>query len=141
MTSGSTDTPSARVTNLYRDEILDGARLPVLHVAYTPCLPPLEYEAPAATPRHQRGHQFDKVEICVNFVEPEALGLRAREPGRCGLRRFVRRLGILHRVSRCARGPELHAARKFGVAIWAAVLQEWLDSARALVPRFPGAPC
>ena len=35
-TSGGFPTAEVPVTNLYRDEILDGERLPICHVAYTP---------------------------------------------------------------------------------------------------------
>jgi seryl-tRNA synthetase len=58
------------VTNLYRDEILDEARLPICLTAYTPCF---RAEAGAAG-RDTRGiirqHQFQKVEL-VKFCKPE----------------------------------------------------------------------
>ena len=58
------------VTNLYRDEILEGTELPIKHAAYTSCF---RREAGAAG-RETRGilrmHQFDKVEL-VKFVLPE----------------------------------------------------------------------
>src|SRR5207244_2469136 len=57
------------VTNLHRDEILDGTRLPLGYTAYTPCF---RREAGAAG-RDTRGllrvHQFDKVEL-VRFARP-----------------------------------------------------------------------
>ena len=63
-------TAEVPVTNMYRGEILDGASLPVKHVAYTACF---RAEAGAAG-RDTRGlirqHQFDKVEL-VKFVRPE----------------------------------------------------------------------
>ena len=63
-------TAEVPVTNMYRGEILDGACLPVKHVAYTACF---RAEAGAAG-RDTRGlirqHQFDKVEL-VKFVHPE----------------------------------------------------------------------
>src|SRR5213078_4379206 len=65
--------PTAEVplTNLHRDEILDGARLPLGYTAYTPCF---RREAGAAgkdTRGLLRVHQFDKVEL-VRFVCPES---------------------------------------------------------------------
>ncbi|MDI3316861.1 MAG: serine--tRNA ligase [Bacillota bacterium] len=64
-------TAEVPVTNLYRDEILDGARLPIKHCAYTACF---RSEAGAAG-RDTRGlirqHEFDKVEL-VKFVTPES---------------------------------------------------------------------
>src|SRR5690606_10120032 len=63
-------TAEVPVTNLHRDEILDGESLPRYYAAYTPCF---RQEAGAAG-RDTRGlirnHQFDKVEL-VKFVEPE----------------------------------------------------------------------
>ncbi len=62
-------TAEVPVTNLYRDEILDGEVLPLAYVAYTPCF---RREAGAAgkdTRGLLRVHQFDKVEL-VRFVEP-----------------------------------------------------------------------
>jgi len=63
-------TAEVPVTNLYRDEILDDARLPIRFTAYTPCF---RAEAGAAG-RDTRGiirqHQFQKVEL-VKFTRPE----------------------------------------------------------------------
>jgi len=63
-------TAEVPVTNLYRDEILDEAKLPIWLTAYTPCF---RAEAGAAG-RDTRGiirqHQFQKVEL-VKFVRPE----------------------------------------------------------------------
>jgi len=63
--------PTAEVplTNLHRDEIMDGGKLPLAYTAYTPCF---RREAGAAG-RDTRGllrvHQFDKVEL-VRFARP-----------------------------------------------------------------------
>ena len=63
-------TAEVPVTNIHRDEILDGARLPIKLRGLTPCF---RREAGAAG-KDTRGlirvHQFDKVEL-VKFVEPE----------------------------------------------------------------------
>jgi seryl-tRNA synthetase len=63
-------TAEVPVTNLYRDEIVDGTDLPIKLAAYTACF---RREAGAAG-RETRGllrmHQFDKVEL-VKFVLPE----------------------------------------------------------------------
>src|SRR5436190_8000900 len=63
-------TAEVPVTNLYRDETLDGARLPISLVAYTPCF---RSEA-GSYGKDVRGiirqHQFQKVEL-VKFVRPE----------------------------------------------------------------------
>src|SRR6202162_2541925 len=63
-------TAEVPVTNLYRDEVLDSARLPVSLTAYTPCF---RSEA-GSYGRDVRGiirqHQFQKVEL-VQFTRPE----------------------------------------------------------------------
>jgi seryl-tRNA synthetase len=63
-------TAEVPVTNYYRDEILEDAKLPIYFTAYTPCF---RAEAGAAG-RDTRGiirqHQFQKVEL-VKFVRPE----------------------------------------------------------------------
>lgn len=63
-------TAEVPVTNLHRDEILDGASLPLKYVAYTACF---RREAGAAG-KDTRGvirvHQFNKVEL-VKFTTPE----------------------------------------------------------------------
>src|SRR5471032_2528120 len=64
-------TAEVPVTNLYADEILDAAQLPIAHVAYTACF---RREAGAAgkdTRGYVRLHQFDKVEM-VRFTTPES---------------------------------------------------------------------
>src|ERR1700682_1621085 len=63
-------TAEVPVTNLYRDEVLDAARLPVSLTAYTPCF---RSEA-GSYGKDVRGiirqHQFQKVEL-VKFASPE----------------------------------------------------------------------
>jgi seryl-tRNA synthetase len=63
-------TAEVPVTNLYRDEILSAAQLPIYHCAWTPCF---RREA-GSYGRDTRGlirlHQFNKVEL-VKIVHPE----------------------------------------------------------------------
>jgi len=58
------------VTNLYRDEILDEARLPICLTAYTPCFRAEAGAAGKDTRGIIRQHQFQKVEL-VKFTRPE----------------------------------------------------------------------
>jgi seryl-tRNA synthetase len=89
-------TAEVPVTNLYREEILDGARLPIKHVAYTPCFRREKMSSGRDVRGIKRGHQFDKVEM-VKFTRPEdsvaelhALVRDAED--------VARGLGIPHRV-------------------------------------------
>jgi seryl-tRNA synthetase len=63
-------TAEVPVTNLYRDEVLDGADLPRGFVAYTPCFRREAGSAGKDTRGIQRLHQFDKVEL-VRYSTPE----------------------------------------------------------------------
>src|SRR5207247_1135732 len=60
-------TAEVPVTNLYRDETLDAARLPVSLTAYTPCFRAEAGAAGKDTRGIIRQHQFQKVEL-VKFV-------------------------------------------------------------------------
>lgn len=63
-------TAEVPVTNLHRDEILDGAQLPLHYVAYTPCFRREKMSAGRDVRGIKRGHQFDKVEM-VKICRPE----------------------------------------------------------------------
>jgi seryl-tRNA synthetase len=64
--------PTAEVplTNLHREEILDGRNLPLLYAAYTPCFRSEAGSYGADVRGLIRQHQFDKVEL-VKFTTPE----------------------------------------------------------------------
>jgi seryl-tRNA synthetase len=64
--------PTAEVplTNLYREEILDGRRLPLSYTAYTPCFRSEAGSYGADVRGLIRQHQFDKVEL-MKFTTPE----------------------------------------------------------------------
>lgn len=64
--------PTAEVplTNLHRDEILEGEQLPICYTAYTPCFRAEAGSAGRDTRGMIRLHQFDKVEL-VKFTKPE----------------------------------------------------------------------
>src|SRR5581483_1368405 len=63
-------TAEVPVTNLYRDEILDDARLPISLTAYTPCFRAEAGAAGKDTRGIIRQHQFQKVEL-VTFTRPQ----------------------------------------------------------------------
>jgi seryl-tRNA synthetase len=119
-------TAEVSVTNLYRDEILDGGKLPIRHVAYSPCFRREKMSAGRDVRGIKRGHQFDKVEL-VKFVHPdesdrELEGLLADAEDVC------RRLGLVWRVvEMCTGDLSFTAARKFDVEIWAPGCGEWLE--------------
>jgi seryl-tRNA synthetase len=63
-------TAEVPVTNIYRDEILEGAQLPIHFTAYTPCFRSEAGSYGKDTRGLIRQHQFEKVEL-VKFTAPE----------------------------------------------------------------------
>ena len=63
-------TAEVPVTNMYRNQILDGSKLPIMHCAYTACFRAEAGSAGRDTRGLIRQHQFNKVEL-VKFVKPE----------------------------------------------------------------------
>ncbi|PKO24040.1 MAG: serine--tRNA ligase, partial [Chloroflexi bacterium HGW-Chloroflexi-1] len=119
-------TAEAPVTNLYREEILDGDRLPICHVAYTPCFRREKMSAGRDVRGIKRGHQFDKVEM-VKFTRPEdslAELLKLLD----NAEEVCRGLGIPHRVVQMCTGDlSFVAAVKYDVEMWAPGCGEWLE--------------
>jgi len=119
-------TAEVPVTNLYRDEVLDGTRLPIRHVAYTPCFRREKMSAGRDVRGIKRGHQFDKVEL-VKFVRPEEsdaelVSLLADAEDVC------RRLGLTYRiVQMCTGDLSFVAAMKYDIEVWAPGCEEWLE--------------
>jgi seryl-tRNA synthetase len=119
-------TAEVPVTNLYRDEILDASRLPIRHVAYSPCFRREKMSAGRDVRGIKRGHQFDKVEM-VKFVHPDQSDAEL-ESLLADAEDVCRRLGLRHRVvEMCAGDLSFTAARKFDVEVWAAGCGEWLE--------------
>ncbi|MBN1428569.1 MAG: serine--tRNA ligase [Anaerolineae bacterium] len=121
-------TAEVPVTNLHRDEIIDGELLPIYYVAYTPCFRREKMSAGRDVRGIKRGHQFDKVEM-VKIVqgdpevsERELLALLDNAEDIC------RQLGLPYRiVQMCTGDLSFVSAKKFDVEIWAAGSGEWLE--------------
>jgi seryl-tRNA synthetase len=120
-------TAEVPVTNLHRDEILEGSQLPRGYVACTPCF---RREA-GAHGKDTRGlirvHQFDKVEL-VRFVRPEESDAEhARLTGHAEA--VLQRLQIPYRVLELAAGDTGFAsARTFDLEVWGAGVGTWLEA-------------
>jgi seryl-tRNA synthetase len=119
-------TAEVPVTNLYRDEILEGDRLPICHVAYTACFRREKMSAGRDVRGIKRGHQFDKVEM-VKFVRPEtSMDELMKLIG--DAEEVCRELGIPHRVVQMCTGDlSFVAAAKYDIEMWAPGCQEWLE--------------
>jgi len=114
------------VTNYYRDEILDGARLPLKHVTYTPCFRREKMSHGKDTRGIKRGHQFDKVEL-VQFVHPDR-GRAALDELTGHAQRLLDLLGLRHRkVMMCTGDLSFVAAMKYDLDAWSPGSGEWLE--------------
>ena len=119
-------TAEVPVTNLYRDEILDGASLPIKHVAYSPCFRREQMAAGRDTRGIKRGHQFDKVEL-VKFVRPET-SMDELKALLSDAEDVLRALELPYRViEMCAGDLSFSAMVKFDLEVWAPGCEEWLE--------------
>lgn len=119
-------TAEVPVTNLYRDEILDEAQLPIYHVAYTPCFRAERMSAGRDVRGIKRGYQFDKVEM-VKFVHSE----RSIEEHRRLISEasdVLEALGLPYReLQMCTGDLSFSAANKVDIETWAPGSDEWLE--------------
>ncbi len=118
-------TAEVPVTNLYRDEILDGRDLPIYHVAYTPCWRNEQMSAGRDVRGIKRVYQFDKVEM-VKFVRPESsydelMSLIDNAEDIC------RALEIPYRVLQLCTADLGVATMKYDLEMYAPGVDEWLE--------------
>jgi len=110
-------TAEVPVTNLYRDEVLDGARLPISLTAYTPCF---RSEA-GSYGKDVRGiirqHQFQKVELVkfsrreTSYDELEKLTHNAEA--------VLQKLGLHYRVvTLCTADMGFSSAKTYDIEVW-----------------------
>ncbi|MEW5720521.1 MAG: serine--tRNA ligase, partial [Chloroflexota bacterium] len=120
--------PTAEIplTGLHAGEILDGKKLPLNYVAYTPCFRKEQMSAGKDVRGIKRGFQFDKVEMykyCLpenSEAELETLREHAEE--------ICRLLDIAYRVKVLCTGDIGFAARKtYDLEMWAPGQNEWLE--------------
>lgn len=119
-------TSEVPITNLYRDEILDGASLPRAFTAYTPCF---RREA-GAHGKDTRGllrlHEFDKVEL-VRLTTPEDSAAQ-HELLTSHAEAVLRRLGLPYRVLLLAAGDTgFGSAKTYDLEVWAPGVGKWLE--------------
>ena len=120
--------PTAEVslTNLYRDEILDGADLPKAFTAYTPCFRREAGSAGKDTRGILRMHQFDKVEL-VRYCAPEQSEAEL-EKLLGHAESILQRLGIPYRVKLLAAGDTgFSSAKTYDLEAWAPGVGAWLE--------------
>ncbi len=110
-------TAEVPVTNIHRDEMLDGDKLPIYYTAYTPCFRREAGSYGKDTRGLIRQHQFNKVEL-VKFVRPEdsyneleSLLLNAEE--------VLKKLNLPYRVVvLCTGDMGFAAAKTYDIEVW-----------------------
>ena len=110
-------TAEVPVTNLYRDEILDEARLPICLTAYTPCFRAEAGAAGKDTRGIIRQHQFQKVEL-VKFTRLEESDTEHERLTR-DAEGILEALGLPYRrVLLCAGDTGFSSAKTFDLEVW-----------------------
>jgi seryl-tRNA synthetase len=111
--------PTAEVplTNIYADEILDGARLPIKMTAYTPCFRSEAGSHGKDTRGLIRQHQFDKVEL-VKITRPED-SYDELESLTHDAEAVLEELGLAYRRVALATGDlGFSSAKTFDIEVW-----------------------
>ncbi|HUT36497.1 MAG TPA: serine--tRNA ligase [Planctomycetota bacterium] len=119
-------TAEVPVTNIHREEILDGERLPICYTAYTPCFRREAGSYGKDTRGLIRVHQFDKVEL-VKFVRPET-SYAELDKLTANAEAVLQRLGLAYRVLELCRGDlSFASAKTYDLEIWAPGVKRWLE--------------
>jgi seryl-tRNA synthetase len=111
--------PTAEVplTNLHREEILDGALLPISYTAYTPCFRSEAGSYGKDVKGLIRQHQFNKVEL-VKLTRPEE-SFEALETLTRHAETVLQKLGLPYRVvTLCTGDMGFAAAKTYDIEVW-----------------------
>ncbi|MPZ62591.1 MAG: serine--tRNA ligase [Propionibacteriales bacterium] len=123
-------TAETAILNIYRDEILDPADMPLKLFAYTPC-----YRREAGSHRTAergtiRGHQFNKVEM-FQFCTPEQSDAALEELVEKS-ERLVQKLGLHHRTSLlAARDASAAMALTYDIEVWIPSIADYKEVSSA----------
>jgi seryl-tRNA synthetase len=110
-------TAEVPVTNIHRDEILDGGSLPIMYTAYTPCFRSEAGSYGKDTRGMIRQHQFNKVEM-VKFTRPED-SWDELEKLTHNAEVILQRLGLPYRVvTLCTGDLGFSSAKTYDLEVW-----------------------
>jgi seryl-tRNA synthetase len=119
-------TAEVPVTNMYRDEIIDGTDLPIRLAAYSACFRREAGAAGKETRGIQRMHQFDKVEL-VKFTLPEE-SYRALEILVQDAEAVLQALGLHYRVIELCTGDiGDKGAKAYDLEVWSPAEERYLE--------------
>lgn len=110
-------TAEVPVTNIFRQEIIDGRKMPVYYVAYSACFRSEAGSHGRDTRGLIRQHQFNKVEL-VKFVQPET-SYEELDKLVNNAERILQLLELPYRVVlMCTADLGFTAAKKFDIEVW-----------------------
>ena len=110
-------TAEVPVTNMHRDEILDGALLPIDYCAYSACFRAEAGSAGRDTRGLIRQHQFNKVEL-VKFADPET-SYDEMEKLTAEAELVLQKLGLPYRVVKlCSGDLGFSSAMTYDIEVW-----------------------
>jgi seryl-tRNA synthetase len=119
-------TAEVPVTNLYRDEILEGDVLPMAFVAYSKCFRREAGSAGKDTRGVLRTHEFDKVELVRYSAPEESAAQLERLTGHA--ESMLERLGLPYRRKLLAAGDTgFSSAMTYDLECWAPGVGAWLE--------------
>jgi seryl-tRNA synthetase len=119
-------TAEVPVTNLHRDEVLDGEKLPVRYCAYSACFRREAGSYGKDTKGFLRVHEFNKVEL-VKFAVPED-SYAQLEKLRADAEGIIRALGLSYRVLLlCDADLSFAAAKCYDLETWAPGEKKFLE--------------
>ncbi len=110
-------TAEVPVTNIHRDEIIDGSKLPIKYCAYSACFRGEAGSAGRDTRGLIRQHQFNKVEL-VKFADPEH-SYEELESLTQDAERVLQGLGLPYRVVCLSSGDiGFSSAKTYDIEVW-----------------------
>ena len=119
-------TAEVPVTNIYRDEIVKEAELPIKMTAYTPCFRREAGSFGADVRGLNRVHQFDKIEI-VQIVNPEG-SYEVLDEMVVHVEKLIQSLGLKYRILRlCGGDMSFTSALTYDFEVWSAAQKKWLE--------------
>ncbi len=119
-------TAEVPVTNMHRDEILDGARLPLKYCAYSACFRAEAGSAGRDTRGLIRQHQFNKVEL-VKFCKPET-SYEELEKLTQDAEKMLQLLKLPYRVvALCTGDIGFSSAKTYDIEVWMPSYNRYLE--------------
>jgi len=119
-------TAEVPVTNIYRDEIIPPAELPVKMTAYTPCFRREAGSFGKDVRGLNRVHQFDKVEI-VYITTPDK-SYEVLEEMVIHVEKLMQSLGLPYRILRlCGGDMGFASAMTYDFEVFSAAQERWLE--------------